>query len=95
MVGTKQDWKQFSTLFAAQCASYALLCWNFRAVAKGLIGQTVFSDLLVAALSFKVLKAIMKDEPENKSNWALLGYVLGGATGSAISLYMTKLIWGN
>lgn len=95
MVGARQHWKQFFILFGAQCVSYGLLCWNYRAVAKAMISQTVLSDLLIAALSFKVLKEIMKDDAHNKSNLAWAGYVLGGATGSALSLWMTRAIWGN
>jgi hypothetical protein len=81
----------FFILFAAQCVSYGLICWNYRAVAKGMIPQVVVSDLLFAALQFKVLKRVAAAE----SNLAWAGYVLGGAAGSALSVYLTKLAWGS
>lgn len=87
----RHAWRQFFLLFSAQFLSYALLCWNYRAVAKAIIPQAVLSDVMIAALSFKVLKSVQAAD----SDLAWAGYVLGGATGSAVSIYLTKLIWGN
>jgi hypothetical protein len=84
-------WKHFFVLFGAQCLSYGLICWNYRAVAKGYIPQVIESDLVIAAINFKILKKIASAD----SNLAWAGYILGSAVGSAISVWLTKYYWGN
>lgn len=73
-----------------QFASYLLICWNMRAIAKGRIGQTVVSDILFAGINFKLFKRIQAAQ----TNLAWAGYAIGGALGSALSIYITKRVWG-
>jgi hypothetical protein len=61
-----------------------------RAIAQANYGATIVSDLMIAAITFKVIKKI----GEAKDNWSYAGYVAGGAFGSVFAIYITKLIWG-
>ena len=83
--------KRFALFFALQFVSYGLLCWNYRAVARGWIGNTVSSDLMIAALNFTLIKKVA----DAKDGAAMWGYIAGGAVGSAASVLLTKYLWGS
>jgi hypothetical protein len=82
--------KDFATFFCCQFLLYFIICWNYRVIAKGWVGQTVVSDLLFAAVNFTVIKKVAAA----KGRLAMVGYVCGGAAGSASSVYLTKTLWG-
>ena len=82
--------REFLLMFLAQALNFALLCWNYRAVALGYIPTTVLSDFVIAAVQFKLIKRVALAQ----GNASFAGYVLGGAVGSAISVYLTKAVWG-
>lgn len=81
--------KRFLTFFILQTVNYFLLCWNIRAVALGWVGNVVVSDLLIAWLSFTLIKKVA----EAKDSVAMWGYIAGGAVGSAASVLITKQLW--
>ncbi len=83
--------QRFAMFFALQFVSYGLICWNYRAVARGWVGNVVISDLLFAALSFTLIKKVA----EAKDGAAMWGYIAGGACGSAVSVLLTKYLWGS
>lgn len=83
--------KTFSAFFTLQFVAYGLMCWNYRAVALGWVGNVVVSDLMLAALSFTLMKKVS----EAKYGSAMWGYILGGAAGSAVSVTLTKYVWGH
>lgn len=76
-----------------QAAAYALVCWNFRAMAKGFILQTVGSDLLIAALGYTLFEQIV-EATKSKDKVIKTGYILGGAAGSVVSILLTKHFLG-
>lgn len=78
--------RDFLFFFALNFTAYGLLCWNYRAVARGWYGNIVLSDLSYAALNFLVIKNVV----EAHSPASAAGYILGGAVGSVVSVYLTK-----
>lgn len=83
--------KRFALFFALQFTAYALICWNYRAVSRGWVGNVVVSDLLFAALNFTLIKKVA----DAKDGTAMWGYIAGGAAGSAVSVLLTKYLWGS
>lgn len=84
-----QPLKTFLRFFGIQFLYYGLLTWNYRSIAAGFVGSVFVSDLACAAISFTLIKHIVKSE----SKVALAGYVLGGAAGSVASVLATKAIY--
>ena len=82
--------RTFLFFFAVQFLNYAILCWNYRAVAQARYGNVFASDLMCAAISFTLIKRVAKTD----SRAALAGYVLGGAVGSVVSVWITKGVFG-
>ena len=82
--------REFAFFFAVQFLNYALLCWNYRAVAQARYGNVFASDLCCAAISFTLIKRVARTE----SGAAMAGYILGGAFGSVVSVYVTRGIFG-
>ena len=82
--------KTFLVFFSIQCVNYGLITWNYRAVAQARFISIFASDLCCAAVSFKLIKRIVKHD----SHAAMAGYVLGGAVGSVLSAWITKLVYG-
>ena len=85
-----KEWRSAGILASTQFVSYVIICWNMRAIAKGWIGQAVVSDVIFAAINFKLFKRVAAAQ----TDLAWFGYVVGGAAGSAVSIYLTKRIWG-
>lgn len=81
--------KEFFILFAAQLFSYFILTVNYRACAQGRYIATVGSDLVAAANGYFIIRRV----GENKSKWGLAGYIIGGGCGSAIGIFVTKVIF--
>jgi hypothetical protein len=82
--------QQFALFFLIQFVNYGLICLNTRAIANVWIGTLVASDMAIAGLNFKVIKKIADSE----SRAALLGYTIGGACGSVVSVLLSKRIFG-
>ena len=82
--------KTFLFFFAVQFLNYAMLCWNYRAVAQARYGNVFASDLMCAAISFTLIKRVAKTD----SRAAMAGYILGGAVGSVVSVFVTRRIFG-
>lgn len=80
----------FWLFFAVQCLSYGMLCWNYRAIAQARFVGIFVSDLFCAFIGFSLIKYVAG----TKSHVARAGYVLGGAIGSVISVYITKVVFG-
>jgi hypothetical protein len=82
--------KYFGTFFFVQVMNYACLTWNYRAVAQAGYAHVVVSDLCCATISFTLIKIVS----EAKCNAARAGYILGGACGSLVSVFVTKAVFG-
>jgi hypothetical protein len=82
--------KLFCFFFGLQFLSYAIITWNYRAVAQARYASIAASDLCCAALGFTAIKRVS----EAKGHAALAGYVLGGAFGSVLSAFITRKVYG-
>jgi len=67
-----------------------MLTINFRAVAQANYLFTGISDFIISIVSFFIMKKVA----EAKSKSAMFGYALGGACGSLIAIFVTKIIYG-
>jgi hypothetical protein len=82
--------REFLFFFALQFISYAVITWNYRAVAQARYLSIGISDLCCAGLGFTAIKRVSKAE----GHAALAGYVLGGAFGSMLSAWITTKAYG-
>jgi hypothetical protein len=80
--------KEFFKFFLVQCLAYALITWNWRSIAHTAYLHIFVSDLLYAAVNFKIIKHVA----DAKSNAALAGYILGGACGSLAATWLTRFL---
>ena len=80
--------------FSSELLSFFIVATNFRALAKGYIGWTVVTDGLIVLQSTIVSKIFIENE-ETRNGLSTLCFTLGGMCGSALSILMTKYIWGS
>lgn len=85
--------KRFWFWFAMEFLSYALIVANGRAYVQGHYFWTVLTDLSISAQGFILSKKFIADK--DSLDWiAMAGYVLGGASGSVFSIFITKVVYG-
>jgi len=71
---------------ASIAVQYALVVANMRAVAVGSYPFTIGTDVVIAANGLFLTRAAVKAD-----TWAeKVSYVVGGAAGSAVALYLSK-----
>jgi hypothetical protein len=84
--------KKFTLYFTIQFILYALICWNIRAVAEALYPHIALSDFLIAAVNFKIIRKIAKEDESQGA--AFYGYICGGMIGSICSVWFMKHVIG-
>lgn len=84
---------QFAISFAFEFIAYFIVVANTRAFTQGSYFWTGLTDLLFSAQSFLVGK-LMVDHKEFRSWAAGAGVVLGGTSGSLLSIFITKKLYG-
>ena len=82
--------KEFAMFFGFQFISYALVCWNFRAISQAWYGSLVISDIAISINGYFLVKRIV----EARSKTAICGYALGGACGSIFAVWLTRAVFG-
>jgi hypothetical protein len=90
---TLNNIKEGLVLFGAQMISFAIISINYRAVAQANYIWSILTDIIVAALSFFVIRRIAKSNCNSIAQW--LGFTIGSATGTAIGIFLSKLILGS
>ena len=85
--------KLFALFFVAEALSFFVICANMRAVAQGHYFWTSVTDTLFSAQSFLLAK-LMIDNTKARGWAAGLGTTLGGTTGSLLSIFVTKHLYG-
>ena len=68
------------------CANYGLFAVNMRACAQGRYFWTVATDILIAVLSFTMIRMI----GEAGSAMEMASYAAGGGAGSVLGMWITK-----
>jgi len=91
--GNVSKFKVFIFWFAAEFVLYALVVANGRAFNQGLYAWTLGSDMMISAFNFWFAVKFIEGK-DNRSWPALVGCVLGGGTGSLISIALTKWAYG-
>lgn len=66
--------------------AFLLATLNFRYCAKGHIGKTFLTDILIAANGFLVVKLVV----DARTPWEVLGYIAGAGCGSLLAMTLTK-----
>ena len=93
MTDTKRkDIKDSFILFFAQMLSFAIITINYRAISQANYLWSILSDVIVAGLSYFVVRRIAKSK-DSICQW--LGFTLGSAIGTAIGIFISKFILGN
>lgn len=85
---------RFAFYFAMQFVSYALVVANGRAYVQGSYTWTAVTDGMIAFQNFVVFRRFIKDTGDAIHGPSLIGYVLGGISGSLFAIWVTKAIYG-
>ena len=88
----RRDIKDAFILFFAQMLSFAIITINYRAVAQASYVWSALTDVVVAGLSYFVVRRIAKSK-DSIIQW--LGFTVGSATGTVIGIFLSKLILGH
>src|SRR5271170_5552174 len=80
--------------FCSELLSFFIIATNFRALAKGFIVWTVLTDGLIVLQSTVVSKIFIENE-KARDGLSMLSFTAGGMCGSALSIILTKYIWGS
>lgn len=83
--------KEGFLLFIAQILSFTFISINYRALAQANYLYAMLSDVLIALLSFFIIKRVALSK-STTSHW--LGYTLGSVFGTFIGIFISKLILG-
>jgi hypothetical protein len=89
---TLSNIKEALILFIAQMLSFSIIAINYRAVAQANYLWSILTDIIVASLSYFVVRRIAKSNCSSIAQW--IGFTIGSATGTAIGIWLSKLILG-
>ena len=84
----------FAFCFASEMISFFIVATNFRALAKGFIGATVVTDGLIV-LQNTIIGKIFIEHEKMRDGVSTLAFTMGGMCGSALSIVLTRYIWGS
>ena len=84
----------FAFCFASELISFFIVATNFRALAKGFIGWTVITDGLIV-LQNTIIGKIFIEHDRMRGGIPTLAFTMGGMCGSALSIVLTRYIWGS
>ena len=84
---------QFCAAFLVEALSFFVVVANTRAYTHGLYMWTFVTDVFFSAQGFAVAK-VMTEDARTRTWWAGFGFTLGGATGSLLSIFVTKKLYG-
>lgn len=87
----RKDIKDSFILFFAQMLSFAIITINYRAVAQASYVWSALTDIIVAGLSYFVVKKIAKSA---NSIYQWFGFTIGSAIGTIIGIFISKIILG-
>lgn len=90
---TLSNIKEAAILFGAQMTSFAVISINYRAVAQANYLWSVLTDIVIASLSYFVVRRIAKSNGNSFAQW--FGFAFGSAVGTIIGIFVSKIILGN
>jgi hypothetical protein len=80
--------------FSSELISFFVIATNFRALAKGYILWTVVTDGVIVMQNTLISKIFIENE-KARDGLSTLSFTLGGMAGSALSIVLTRYIWGS
>ena len=88
----RKDIQDAFILFFAQMLSFAIITINYRAVAQASYLWSALTDVVVAGLSYFVVRRIAKSK-DSKLQW--FGFTIGSAIGTCIGIFISLLLLGS
>jgi positive regulator of sigma E activity len=88
----RKDIKDSFILFFSQMLSFAIITINYRAIAQANYLWSILSDIIVAGLSYFVVRRIAKSK-DSKLQW--FGFTIGSAIGTCIGIFISLLLLGS
>lgn len=85
--------KIFLFWFAAEFVLYGFLVANGRAYVQANYPATLATDMFISGFNFYFVKKFIEGK-DNRSLPAFLGCVLGGGSGSLVSIWLTVHMYG-
>jgi len=85
---------RFAFCYLSELISFFIIATNFRALAKGYIVWTVCTDGLIV-LQNTIIGKLMIENEKTRDGLSIAAFTLGGMGGSALSIVLTKYIWGS
>jgi hypothetical protein len=86
VIGVTGPFWTFLVFFAIQFINYALLSWNWRAIATVRYWHNRLSNVFCVAVTYFLIKEIA-----SATGWvALAGLICGGVVGSEVALRITR-----
>lgn len=85
--------KVFAFWFAVEFVLYGMLVANGRAYVQGNYISTLITDMMISGFNFTIGKKFIENA-DNRSWPAFFGCVLGGGAGSCLSIFLTKILYG-
>lgn len=83
-----KEFLRFTGLQFLVCTAFT---YNFRAVARGDIANTIASEIAYSLINFIVVRKVANSE---RSGWAMAGYACGNVLGSVTTIVVTRWFWG-
>lgn len=85
---------RFAFCAASEMVSFFIIATNFRALAKGFLIWTVCTDGLIV-LQNSIISKLFNENEKMRDGLSIASFTLGGMCGSALSIILTKYIWGS
>lgn len=85
----KSKLTNFLVFFVIQVYSYAMIVFNYRMVAQGDYFKAIASDGVYSGVNWFVIRKIAKTE---ECYYGFAGYVTGCMVGSALGIYVSKIV---
>jgi len=85
---------RFFFCYMSELISFFIIATNFRALAKGFIVWTVCTDGLIV-LQNTIISKLFNEDEKMRDGLSIAAFTLGGMGGSALSIVLTKYIWGS
>lgn len=76
-------------LFLTQMFSYCVVCISFIAMNRGHYLMTFIADVGCGVNSYFLIRRVAKAEDGDTAG--MMSYILGGATGSVIAIWLAKI----
>jgi hypothetical protein len=85
---------RFIFCLLSELISFFIIATNFRALAKGYLFWTIGTDGLIV-LQNTIISKLFNENEKMRDGLSIASFTLGGMMGSALSIILTKSLWGS